>query len=35
LAFLYRDKNGEIVTEIVLKPEEYIRKQNVSPDSSD
>ena len=35
LAFLYRDKNGEIVTEIVLKPEEYIRKQNVSSDSSD
>jgi hypothetical protein len=35
LAFLYRDKNGAFVTEIIIKPEEYIRKQNESLDSSD
>jgi hypothetical protein len=35
LAFLYHDKNGEFVTEIILKPEEYIRKQKESLDSTD
>ena len=35
LSFFYRDMYGEFVMEIIIKPEEYIRKQGESGDPSD
>ena len=35
LSFLYRDKNGEFVMDIRFKPEDYIREQKSSSDSSE
>ena len=35
LSFVYRDMKGEYLMEIIIKPEEYIRKQKESTGSSD